>query len=862
MADSDKAGAAATATILLLFASIFANNAAPPLLPTNSTIWDSNDANPNSENNTWSNDAMRTLPLDINWILWCTVKDWTDDPAGFLANVAAAKFDILYLYSLNVDNNAVPTWKWSTHGGFDTRVELEAFKTAVRAVLPNVKFYCAIGDSELSPLIVKTEADRIAAADSLLAIFNSAEWSGAFDGVLDDCENTRYGYTPAELAPPNEYIYSRHRYTWGSYAYTRLNTQASPYWFYGTKAPMIDGSYFTAPKGEVSTRAIDPDEIPKIELWTAIDANGMKWRSPNLFGYGWTASDVVPKLREGLETYGGLLENLDGFTFWWYENATAADWTALTDLTNDYDVVPPILSASTELIDYSSMTTAGIASFIDTIRNQGISELTLRLNAMTDWSTGAPNAATVTKAKAIITAADAVGIAVNLDLHTWYTTWENSFDDTAAGHAANRATYLTYVAAAVNAFAGYSVKAWMVLNEPQAQTASVDENTFILDCIATAQALTDSPVSVRFMCGYSPSTGHYNNAIDTASDFLCRNTYWDPRRPTVEVYGTTEAKLLAALSVAHSQLKELWITEFGKSKSNTEEQRSYVEHFVTYALQKGIDRIFCWVSQPVGGSAESYNIFNGYTPLPAFYELTISESTPPPVEPPIEPPPATYYYVSTYAMSGGNVSPAVTNQPTLVGQSFTCHASASIDYIFDRWYLNGDDTGSTNVNYTISDAVSNNTYALVAAFTANPPTPPTPPTPPAAEYYSVVVESQVGGFITNSGTTTLLVGEVFTSEATPDTQHRFTYWLKDGTTSYTVNHTLTFTGTAAGTYTFLACFQILEELPPSQNPEGGSASVGLIMSNKWLENMMVRSVSQTPIDFNNILEQLKKVSFA
>ncbi len=163
----------------------------------------------------------------------------------------------------------------------------------------------------------------------------------------------------------------------------------------------------------------------------------------------------------------------------------------------------------------------------------------------------------------------------------------------------------------------YNVNAFMVLNEPQARTASASESNFILSIISAAHSVTSRPVSVRFMAGYSPSTGHYSSAIDQASDFLCRNTYWDARSPSAAVYGCSEAKLLAALSSAHGQGKALWITEFGKSNSNLADQQAYVQAFVAYAKSKGMDEIFCWVSQPES-SGETYNIFSGYTPNPAF----------------------------------------------------------------------------------------------------------------------------------------------------------------------------------------------------------------------------------------------------
>ena len=277
--------------------------------------------------------------------------------------------------------------------------------------------------------------------------------------------------------------------------------------------------------------------------------------------------------------------------------------------------------SSTELINYGGMTTSEVRAFMSICESQGFTELTIRLNAYSEWSNEQPSSSYVAKAKEIITEANAKGIDISIDLHTWYTTWDSYFRDSATNCASNRQKYLNYVQAAINAFNGFPVKAWMVLNEPQARTATTSENDFILDIVDTAKSMTSQPVSVRFMCGYSPTTGHYSPAIDEACDFICRNTYWDPRNPSQSVYGTTEAKMNAVIAYSKSADKELWITEFGKSKNDLEEQRDYVAEFVEYSAEKEIDRLFCWVSQPEGGESESYNIFAGYTPYPAFYEL-------------------------------------------------------------------------------------------------------------------------------------------------------------------------------------------------------------------------------------------------
>ena len=301
--------------------------------------------------------------------------------------------------------------------------------------------------------------------------------------------------------------------------------------------------------------------------------------------------------------------------------------------------------ASLELIDYAGMSTSNIAGFIATLSRQNITGFTIRINAFNDWSRGTPSSSTVSTAKNIITESTSKNITVNVDLHTWYTTWDNYFRDSASNHNSNRAKYITFVKASITAFSGYPVGAWMVLNEPQARTASTSENNFILSIIAAAKSVTSKPVSVRFMAGYSPTTGHYSAAIDKACDFISRNTYWDPRTPATSKYGTTNAKMNTVIASAKAADKELWITEFGKSKSSLEGQRSYVEAFVTYANTKEIPRVYCWVAKPIGGSSESYNIFNGYTPNPAFYELKNTVAPPPP-------PPTTYQATITNTGTG------------------------------------------------------------------------------------------------------------------------------------------------------------------------------------------------------------------
>ena len=288
----------------------------------------------------------------------------------------------------------------------------------------------------------------------------------------------------------------------------------------------------------------------------------------------------------------------------------------------NYPYSPSGFVASSELINYYSMTTQEVTTFVGLIKAQGFTEITLRLNAMNEWSSEQPSSNGASKTKEIITKCQENGISVSLDLHTWYTTWDNYFRDSASNSVENREKYINYVINTIDAFSGYPVKAWMILNEPQARTATSSENQFILNIISAAKSQTTKPVSVRFMCGYSPSTGHYSEQIDQACDFLCRNTYWDSRNPSTSVYGTTEAKMTYAINTAKSLGKEIWMSEFGKTNSDEDDQSDFIRAFIAYAKEAEINRVFAWVIQPENPSGETYNLFgSNYQPLPAFYEI-------------------------------------------------------------------------------------------------------------------------------------------------------------------------------------------------------------------------------------------------
>lgn len=284
---------------------------------------------------------------------------------------------------------------------------------------------------------------------------------------------------------------------------------------------------------------------------------------------------------------------------------------------------------STEIINYSGLSASNVTALLNRLVTQKVPKATLRLSGMYYYdSTYGVGSAERAKAKQIITEGTALGLKFNLDSHTWYTTWRARFDDsgTTGTPSSNRTAYINWLKTMIAEFETYPVEAWMVLNEPDSQQASAAENQFILDVVNGAKSVTSKPVSVRFMGGYSPSSNHYSDAIDMATDFLCRNmywvsgnpgSYWDPRNG-----GSGENIMLASLNAAHALGKELWVTEFGKQKNNpdTEAQRASVAAQRDWFNEVGVDQAYCWALQP-NSMGEDFNIFSGMTPLPAFYEL-------------------------------------------------------------------------------------------------------------------------------------------------------------------------------------------------------------------------------------------------
>lgn len=281
---------------------------------------------------------------------------------------------------------------------------------------------------------------------------------------------------------------------------------------------------------------------------------------------------------------------------------------------------------STEIVNWMNMNSGEMDTFISYMVAQNMTEVTLRWDVLRegDWKDGTANSGWVTTCESYITKFNNSDIEVNIDLHTWYTTWSTYWVDDASNSAYWRGVYIDFIEDIMAEFTDEQVKAWMVFNEiTEFSHTSESEDAFIVEAVETAQGLTANPVGIRFGGGYSPwsSPAYYGASVGSVVDFMAINSYWDPDDPETTIWGCSETDIQNTITEAESAGKEVWITEFGASNSNENEQADYINDWVIYANDNNITRIYGWVSQPENGGGLTYNLWDGYTPRPAWYQL-------------------------------------------------------------------------------------------------------------------------------------------------------------------------------------------------------------------------------------------------
>lgn len=298
--------------------------------------------------------------------------------------------------------------------------------------------------------------------------------------------------------------------------------------------------------------------------------------------------------------------------------------------------------ASTELINWYNMTSDEIDLWLGLLVEQKISIFIMRINSYSEAREGYNSDIAISR---IITRwlpkTESLGIKVVVDFHTWnkssntsYMTWDTAFDEQVADHITMRQRFISYIVNAIVQLGNTSVYAFNIMNEPQFHYGSPSDNQFLIDLAVAAKQVTSKPIGMRFMGGASPWDNgspslsphpypypHYDPAISEHIDLFCINSYIDCRNtPPTEKHNCSYEDVLFTVQAAHDSGKAVWITEFGLVKNNLESQREYVEAWVNWAKLNNIDAVYCWASQPdqVG---EDFNIFDGYAPNPAFYEL-------------------------------------------------------------------------------------------------------------------------------------------------------------------------------------------------------------------------------------------------
>ena len=220
-----------------------------------------------------------------------------------------------------------------------------------------------------------------------------------------------------------------------------------------------------------------------------------------------------------------------------------------------------------------------------------------------------------------------------------------------------------------------------------------------------------------------------------------------------------------------------------------------------------------------------------------------------------------YYYVTTSAGAGGQVSPLGTNIKRAVGATFYAVAAANIDYKFRRWLLDGAVSNQTGTMYILDDGVANAHYTLKAEFTYNPPTPPPNPNPPDTGYWTINIGEPTGGTVSPApGEYEIEVGETLPlSVVTVDDNYRFTYWLKDGA-YYSAALTLPdFTAGDGDQVSMLAVFQKVEPPPPGPVPLGPEP-VGR-RSSMLFEEVQRALQNEKPLEFDDFVKAFKRGKF-
>jgi hypothetical protein len=295
------------------------------------------------------------------------------------------------------------------------------------------------------------------------------------------------------------------------------------------------------------------------------------------------------------------------------------------------------LSAGNRFDDSDSQLMADFARFA----NDGIKHISVRIM----WSVLEPDyyddyahlsSSALNNLKRVLQAAINNDIQVNLDFWTQFgyslgkPSWVGDYWDIGAvADTCNK--YVRYMQAVVQEVKTYScIESYSVLNEPYFGTASNGaacgktqfQTTFpiLYDAIKTLDPTRK--VICRFTLSYTPGSGRYDDSVYGVFDAFAVTIYLDPSNPSDTRYNGRWSYWDQTVADCKALNIPLWVIEFGDDNSDLEHVRLHYELSLQKFQTGGVDRAYCWAWQTRSASAESFNVYDGTNPKPAYYELT------------------------------------------------------------------------------------------------------------------------------------------------------------------------------------------------------------------------------------------------
>jgi hypothetical protein len=186
--------------------------------------------------------------------------------------------------------------------------------------------------------------------------------------------------------------------------------------------------------------------------------------------------------------------------------------------------------------------------------------------------------------------------------------------------------YLNYLAQTVDQLKTFpAIDSYSILNEPYYSniTQKIPFQTLMADCVQTIKTVdTTHPVTCRFALSYTPATGKYDTQIYSLFDAFTVTVYLNASNPTDKIYNSKWDDYEKTVQECKELGLPLWVIEFGTKTTDDIAAQSMFEANLAKFCSDGIVRAYAWAWQTRNASNETFNIYNGTTPKPAYYALT------------------------------------------------------------------------------------------------------------------------------------------------------------------------------------------------------------------------------------------------